>query len=69
MHIQALDSATCQHCGDPSGGDVDRNDTCQSSPVNGSILAHPGVMPGSASDHQILIEFHKTIMDYEKIRV
>jgi len=33
-------------------------------PVNGTILA---ITPGRASDHQILIEFHKPIINYEKI--
>jgi len=39
------------------GVDVDRNDICHSSPVNG---------PGRSSDHQILIEFHKPIINYTK---
>lgn len=38
--------------GVPGGGDVDRNDTRHSSPINGSILV---ITPGSASNHQILI--------------
>jgi len=62
MRVQALDSVTMRRqCGlcdyVPTmwrswGGDVDRNDTCYSSPVNGSILA---ITPGCASDH--IIEF------------
>ena len=51
---------TYQHCRSP---DVSRNDTFHSPPINGSILA---IMAGCISDHWMLIEFHKLIIDYQK---
>jgi len=63
-HVQVLHSATMRrHSGAIGRGDVERNDTCHSPPVNGSILA---ITSGCTSDHRILTEFHKLIINYEK---
>jgi len=71
-----------RYCGGPGRRDVDRNDTCHPLPDKESNLGNVcwsslwvdtkstmmilAIVPRCASDHQIVIKFHKLIINYKK---